>query len=168
MGRLGMPILFFVLRGGDKFSAFVDRGGKQAIMVGCTTMWVQPVCPDTEAAMDITERKITKIAREAEKLVRLTLREKLSLRHIYTKRAGQRLTSRQHRPDRAAGRRTGTSCGDRGRPQSLSAGHGGSGRLRPRPKQQVHHRRPAPDPVSYTHLDVYKRQVLFQAVRRSG
>ena len=31
------------------------------------------------------------------------------------------------------------------RPQSLSAGHGGSGRLRPRPKQHVHHRRPAPD-----------------------
>ena len=28
MGRLGMPILFFVLRGGDKFSAFVDKGGK--------------------------------------------------------------------------------------------------------------------------------------------
>ena len=25
MGRLGMPILFFVLRGGDKFSAFVDK-----------------------------------------------------------------------------------------------------------------------------------------------
>ena len=35
---LGMPILFFVLRGGDKFSAFVDKGGKQAIMVVCTTM----------------------------------------------------------------------------------------------------------------------------------
>ena len=71
-----MPILFFVLRGGDKFSAFVDKGGKQAIMVVCTTMQVQPVYPDTEAAMDITERKITKIAREAEKLVLLTLREK--------------------------------------------------------------------------------------------
>ena len=38
MGRLGMPILFFVLRGGDKFSAFVDKGGKQAIIVVCTTM----------------------------------------------------------------------------------------------------------------------------------
>ena len=71
-----MPILFFVLRGGDKFSAFVDKGGKQAIMVVCTTMQVQPVYPDTEAAMDITEREITKIAREAEKLVLLTLREK--------------------------------------------------------------------------------------------
>jgi hypothetical protein len=38
MGRLGMPILFFVLRGGDKFSAFVDKGGKQAIIVVRTTM----------------------------------------------------------------------------------------------------------------------------------
>ena len=71
-----MPILFFVLRGGDKFSAFVDKGGKRAIIIVCTTMYVQPVYPDTEAAMDITERKITKIAREAEKLVLLTLREK--------------------------------------------------------------------------------------------
>lgn len=33
-----MPILFFVLRGGNKFSAFVDKGGKQATMIVCTTM----------------------------------------------------------------------------------------------------------------------------------
>ena len=33
-----MPILFFVLRDGDKFSAFVDKGGKQATMIVCTTM----------------------------------------------------------------------------------------------------------------------------------
>ena len=32
--------------------------------------------------MDITERKITKIARETEKLVLLSLREELSLIHI--------------------------------------------------------------------------------------
>lgn len=39
-----------------------------------TTMYIQLNC-DTEAHMDITERKITKIARETEKLVLLTMRE---------------------------------------------------------------------------------------------
>ncbi len=43
-------------------------------MVVCTKMYIQLFCI-AEAYMDITERKITKIAREAEKLVVYSMRE---------------------------------------------------------------------------------------------
>lgn len=62
-----MPILFFVLRGGDKFSAFVDKGRKQATMVVCTTMaeieakfyeYLTSALPADEAAFAATLHKL--------------------------------------------------------------------------------------------------------------
>lgn len=52
----------------------LDKIGFWTIMVVYTTMYIQSKCSGG-IHMDITERKITKIAREAEKLVLVSLRE---------------------------------------------------------------------------------------------